>query len=65
MTAHSTASQSHITTDDLNQLRANLERVKIEEKQVLDIFKRLQTEVQAAEIKYEKAKQHYQSITSG
>ena len=64
MTAHSTASQSHITTDDLNQLRANLERVKIEEKQVLDIFKRLQTEVQAAEIKYEKTKQHYQSITS-
>ena len=64
MTGHSTTSQSHITADTLHQLRTSLDRVKIEEQQVMDIHSRLETEVQNAQVKAENTKLQLQSITS-
>ena len=65
MTGHSnTTSQSHITADTLHQLRTSLDRVKIEEQQVMDIHSRLETEVQNARVKDENTQLQLQSITS-
>ncbi|KAL7548376.1 hypothetical protein ACHAWF_011669, partial [Thalassiosira exigua] len=68
MTGHSYVSagshtQSHITVEDLHQLRANLERSRLEEKQVLEIHKRLENEVRAATEKADGARSHQESIS--
>lgn len=65
---HSMASQTHLTSQSninaelLDKLRTNIEKAKIEEKQVTDIFNRLEDEIQTAEVKSEKAKLRSQQI---
>jgi len=54
--------QSLVTIEDLQGLRAHIECVKMEEKQVIDIFRRLEKEVKSATAKADKAKSHQQAI---
>ncbi|KAL3767482.1 hypothetical protein ACHAW5_006211 [Stephanodiscus triporus] len=70
MTEHSThttgqssiANQSHATTEETKQLRVLLEHARMEGRQVLDIYKRLEKEVQAAMTRKEKAKHDRQNL---
>ncbi len=55
-------SQSQVTPDDMNQLRVLLEHSRMEERQVLEIYKRLEKEVQVATIRQERAKHHRQNL---
>lgn len=68
MTGHSThttepCSQSQVTPEDMHQLLVLLENARTEERQVLEIYKRLKKEFQVATIRQERAKHHRQSLT--
>ena len=68
MTGHSThttepCSQSQVTPEDMYQLLVLLENARTEERQVLEIYKRLKKEFQVATIRQERAKHHRQSLT--
>mmetsp|Transcript_34564 Transcript_34564/g.62191 ORF Transcript_34564/g.62191 Transcript_34564/m.62191 type:complete len:381 (-) Transcript_34564:145-1287(-) len=63
MTKDSTHSQSLITVDDLQQLRVNFECAKMDEKQVLDIHKRLEKEIESVMQKADKAKSQQQAVS--
>jgi hypothetical protein len=58
----STANQSHATTEETKQLSVSLEHARMEERQVLEIYKRLEKEVQAAMTRKEKAKHDRQNL---
>eukprot|EP00581_Thalassiosira_minuscula_P019114 CAMPEP_0183734682 /NCGR_PEP_ID=MMETSP0737-20130205/44500_1 /TAXON_ID=385413 /ORGANISM="Thalassiosira miniscula, Strain CCMP1093" /LENGTH=379 /DNA_ID=CAMNT_0025968241 /DNA_START=145 /DNA_END=1284 /DNA_ORIENTATION=+ len=64
MTGQSSAhSQSLLTVEDLQQLRSNLERARLEEKQVLDIHARLEREVRTVTEKAERVEREKDAVS--
>lgn len=60
--SHQSHQESHVTIEDLQQLQNLLECSKVEEKQVLGIYQRLEKEVQSATAKATRYKNHQQTI---
>lgn len=57
-----TANQSQTTSENIQGLRLLLEDARTEERQVLEIYKRLEKEVQTAMTRQEKAINHQQNL---
>ncbi|KAL7494852.1 hypothetical protein ACHAWT_005727 [Skeletonema menzelii] len=57
-----TSHQSHVTIEKINQIKQDLERARLDEKQVLQIYYQLETEVNTLEMKSHRFQQQRQQI---